>query len=336
MNCIFNENCKFIKKYGNYCYKHRKHYLLKNNIIDLDKFTFNMKDYTIVDIKNTLKYIYINKKIKNDSKENLFNLIINYYESINNKYVIRIQKNIRRYIVKQNINYRGISYYIRNLCKNSEDFLYMTSPDEIENKYFFSYKDNLDVIWFFDIRSINKIIETTKLNPYTREVIPEEIINKCNKLINKLKLSNINTEIETINLTNRKEIIKQKTIDIFSDITQSGYYCDINWFLNLNIYKLKTLYKKLEDIWNYRAYLTNDTKSRICPPNGQIFNISYSEIILITNKMDLQEIILNDIIKFNNAILESDRKLGYMYFLIGLSEINHDCLNCHEWIQFIL
>ena len=45
----------------------------------------------------------------------------------------------------------------------------------------------------------------------------------------------------------RKEIIKQKCIDFFSEISQCGWDCQPEWFLNLNIYKLRELYKQIED-----------------------------------------------------------------------------------------
>ena len=344
MSCIYIDKnrgpelikCNHIKKYGNYCYKHRSFHLLDNqNKIIYKNFTFNKKDYTIANIKNTLKTIAKDyNKIKNYKKDDLFNILLVYY-GYNDK-IIKIQSYIRKYIVLKNIKYRGIGYYIRHKCKNSEDFLYMKPPEEIEDKYFFSYKDNENSIWFFDIRSFHKLLETSKLNPYTRSEIPDEIILKSNIIILKLNILNVNTEVETLTLTNKKEIVKQKTIDLFSNITQDGYYCDIDWFLNLELHKLKNLYKKLEDIWNYRAYLTQESKSKICPPNGLVFNIPVIEIIHNNNKVDLQDIILNEVMKFNNAVLDSDRKLGYMYFLIGLSEISQECLNSHEWIQFIL
>ena len=51
-------------------------------------------------------------------------------------------------------------------------------------------------------------------------------------------------------------------------------YCHPEWFLHLTINYLKRLYRNLEDLWNYRLQLTNDVKSRICPPNGLAFTTS--------------------------------------------------------------
>ena len=49
--CII-PNCNH-KKYGNYCCKHKKLHLTKNNIIIKNKFTYNKSDYLKEDIKKT-------------------------------------------------------------------------------------------------------------------------------------------------------------------------------------------------------------------------------------------------------------------------------------------
>ena len=55
--------------------------------------------------------------------------------------------------------------------------------------------------------------------------------------------------------------MKDKAHHIFHRIDLLGNYTDVNWFLDLNIYQLKTLYREAEDIWNYRAqHLTPEIK----------------------------------------------------------------------------
>jgi hypothetical protein len=349
--CVFIEKnrgpllikCNHDKKYGDYCYKHRKFYLIKDGIINKNIFTNRYQDYTSKDIIDTLKIIDIswNSNYFKLKKKELYDKLINIYDYENillkniNK-IKKIQSNIRRYIINYNIKYRGIGFYCRHLCKNDEDFFYMTNPLETDHKLFFSYKDNSNSVWFFDIRSLSKIIESTKSNPYTRDTIPDEIIYKANYIINKLNKENINTQVETYSHANKEDIVRQKTIDLFSNICQSGYYCDIEWFLSLNIYQVKKLYRKLEDIWNFRAWLTPDIKSHISPPNGLVYNIPIPEILNNNDILDVKDIILNETMKFNNAVTNEDKKLGYMYFLIGLSEISYPCLQAHEWIQFAL
>ena len=82
--------------------------------------------------------------------------------------------------------------------------------------------------------------------------------------------------------------------------------------------------------------LTEETKSRIAPPNGLVFNIPINDIYDMTNKYEIIDIILNEVNKFNNAISIEDRKLGYFYFLLGLGECCQECLDAHIWIQYSL
>ena len=339
MKCIYLESprflgdcsCKYNRKYGNYCYKHRRFHLLDNDTINLQRFTYKKKDYTKNDLKSTLSILYP-FKLWNDKKDILYDELVKHINGLNNNNIIKIQSYIRRYLVQRN-KLRGIAYFNKDTCTNTEDFYYMTKPDEVENIYFFSYTDTKKNTWFFDIRSFKRLIDENQLNPYTREQISFTTKTNATIILSRLISKNISVEIEEFTNIDRNAMIKQKTVDIFSNLSQTGYYCDIDWFLSLSRHKLKNLYKILEDIWNYRAFLTDDIRSRISPPNGLVFTYTFPEIREITDKNDLREIILNEVSKFNNASSIEDRKLGYMYFLIGLSEINVECMNCHEWIQ---
>jgi len=320
-------------------------YLLKDGIISKERFTYKISDYNIKDIKYTLQRIYNIKNIKytlqriynikNGKKEDLFKLLLNELNKDNDKNIVKCQSYIRRYLVQKN-KIRGPGYFFKELCKNDEDFYFMTSINEIIDVYFFSYKDTLNNIWFFDIRSFKKLIKYKSDNPYTREKIPDNIINNANNILKNLSRQKINTDIIEILHTNRKDIIKQKCVDLFSDISQLGYFCDIKWILTLNLINLKKLYRNLEDIWNYRAYLTNDIKSKIAPPDGKVYNISVREVYDINDRYNIIDIIITETNKFNNAIELSDKTLGYMYFLIGLGEMSQECLQSNPLIGFAL
>ena len=106
---------------------------------------------------------------------------------------------------------------------------------------------------------------------------------------------------------------------------------EIKRFENQSEYNKKIMINNFEN-----QFLTDDIKSKISPPNGLVFTHSSQEISNISNKNDLREIILNEVLKFNNAISIEDRKLGYMYFIIGLSELCSDCLNSHQWVLYAI
>ena len=333
--CIYlveNEKCEKKCKYGNYCYKHRSNHLLDSNkIININNFTGISKDYLKSDIilfyKKKMK-----KKYKAKNKELLFNEIKDYitmlsnYKHDNNK-IIKVQSLFRRYSVLKRNNTK---------CNNNEDFYTYELLSNIPTKYFYKYKDIQNIYWGFDIRSLEKLLEFNIPNPYTMESISEEIIEDVNKRVKILKdMNNYEDYKDTID-RDRKETIKQKTVDLFSLIEQHGYSCNVEWFTSLSIRRLKELYKQLEDIWNYRLGLSEEYKRVICPPDGGAFTIPLLEIINYNCKEDLQELILHEIFKFNNCEVDSDRKMGYFYFIIGLGYVSPQCYNTHaDILDFI-
>jgi hypothetical protein len=336
------ESCGKNARYGNYCYKHRNLHLCdKNNIIIEGNFTNISKDYTLLMLNNYIKHYRLSKEnIKNDKKsrfsyiQKIINDKLYYLQNINHIITLQIRE---KYKQKKKITHlRGPGYYNRNTCNNDEDFYFYTPINDIDNIYFFSYNDDNNNIWYFDIRSIKKLIEHNHNNPYTTLIIPDYVKNNVNELIQYLKNMDINIQIEDTTQLTRTQQIKQNCVDIFGDIQQMGYECNIDWFLKLSLSKIKRLYKELEDIWNYRAQLNPIIKSRMSPPNGNIFTVPISDIYTYTDKQAIQGIILNDIKTFQNAELESDKKLGYMYFLMGLSQLSTNCLLCHPWIYYSL
>ena len=36
--------------------------------------------------------------------------------------------------------------------------------------------------------------------------------------------------------------------------------------------------------------------------------------------------------KFNNAVSDEDKKLGFMYFLLGMGLVSRECYEIHQWI----
>ena len=339
--CIVN-NCNNKDKYGEYCYKHRREYLVKENRIIVERWTNKCSDYLKKDILFTLDSFNISYETPIPNKDNLFLLLtdeINNLKKYNEKdiqKIIRLQKKVKR--KKENVldSLRGPGFLNKILSNNDTDFFTYETRDEIEDKYYFSYQDEKEFIWFFDIRSFNKLVELKQPNPYTMVPIPNQVILRAKQLNEKLKLDDNDELIDQKQLQiTRKQMIKQKCIDLFSDIDNSGYYCQPIWFFNLNLHLLKKLYRNLEDLWNYRLQITQEVKSRICPPNGLVFTTRVSDVNHYTNRDNLRDLILNDILKFQNAVSFEDKKLGYMYFIIGLGTVSRPCVETHEWLMYV-
>ena len=328
-------NCKHKCKYGGYCYKHRREYLIVNDTICRDRFTGLSKDYLKKDLidymkhKMRIKPILSDKQLLFDEVNKHINAINEYHCIDNDKNIIKIQSLVRGKNIRKKIN--------ELKCNNSEDFYTYEELKDIPKKYFYSYVDNKKFRWGFDIRSLDKLLNMNYPNPYTTEPIPQNIVSEVKEKINILKKESGYEDLTDSIVRERKDAIKQKIIDLFSYIEQSGYTCQIEWFTNLTLRRLKELYRQLEDIWNYRSQLTQQMKRNICPPNAEIFNTPMIEVMNYTCKEDIQELILHEVMKFTNAHSDSDRKLGFMYFLIAFGMVSQPCYSAHvEWLSFMM
>ena len=119
-------------------------------------------------------------------------------------------------------------------------------------------------------------------------------------------------------------------------MTRVGYFMDVKWFYEITSFGLKHLYKFLEDIWNYRAQLTLDVKKKIAPPNGILYSKSVNDVFRLTNIYDLRNSIITELnYIYSNCTDDGYKSLGYMYFIIGLSQVNKHCFDAHSnWITY--
>jgi len=346
--CDFSENnttCCKKKCYGNFCKKHKRNHLISdsNNLIILRKFTKKSSDYLKDDILNTINYIDKKKYKKSLKKPILFDILFERYNSWiyysdHIELILKLQNNFKEKYKKKYASLRGEGFIDKTLCNNKEDFFTYETYDEIENKYFFSYKDDLNIVWFFDIRSFKKLIDMDQGNPYTMKKITYLTKLRANRLIEYLKKENISIdfkdEMKEIK-KDKKAILKQKMIDLSANIERLGYSFNMEWFSVLNTMSLKKLYSLMEDIWNYRAQLSIDMKMRICPPNGLVFNKSPIEVRNINTRDKMRSLVIDDVSNFNKAVDDNDKKIGYMYFLYGLAKVNPIVYQTHDWIMNI-
>ena len=175
-----NTKCCKKNKYGEYCWKHRENYLLDNKKIIYDRFTFKDSDYTKEILLLNLKFNNIICK-NNEKKKDLFDKYVNFINMLkkyNTDDIIKIQKYYKSKFNKRVENIRGEGYNNRLKCSNSEDFFTFDPCDKINSLYFISYKDNNGLIWGFDLRSIDKLLESSDKNPYTREKISQRFFRK--------------------------------------------------------------------------------------------------------------------------------------------------------------
>lgn len=328
------------KKDSNFCGIHMKKKNINNNdynfFYNVDYFNDNLllNRFTLKNLKFTIKYLKLEKLIKlNQKKQVLYNQLKRFYNFYNNESkIIKIQSFFRGF--KTRIMY-GKGFIKRNKCVNNDDFLTLMDLKDIDTDYFYSYEDTKGFIYGFDIKSFDKLLSGSLLNPYNREKIPDYVLRYVNIRVKYLKVLNISIEIEQIDLT-FKQIHKNKIIQIFQKFDELGNYTNPLWFENLSFEQLKDLYYIAEDIWNYRAELDYNIKQKI-RHNGIAFNIScdyikslpYNEI----NKMKIENIILNEFDKFVSEGNEhSDKVLGSLLMLTALVEVSQDASQSLDYL----
>ena len=260
----------------------------KKTLIKLtDLLEYNrLKSFNISDIKYTFDFYKLEKPFIKDEfnlslesesqlvlKLSQFLTQLEYYKK-NIKSVIKCQAIFKGFITRKVNKLRGPALFKRTLSNNDTDFLTYSPIHKIDVGDFFSYSDSDGVIYSFTIKSLNYIINTSKLNPYNRKEIPHSSIVNIKTI---LKLNSIDLTIKFDLPTDKNSLIKQKCIKIFQRMDDLKLYTQPRWFLDLNVIKLKKLYSETEDIWNYRTMLTPEQKKKYTK-SGTAFTYSVAKM----------------------------------------------------------
>jgi len=288
-----------------------------------------------------LKIIAKNYKLKiSGNKSQLVSRIFAYlYFSL---YIIKIQKNFRRMLVKKYHIYHGPAAMNRKICTNSCDFFTMEPVEEINFHQFVSYKDTDGFVYGFDLISLHNLFIKSKdiesvRNPYNRNLIPESVIKliKSNIRFSRILKIHINLyyEDDTQNISIEKAV-ELRALTLFQNIDALGNYSNSHWFLSLNQSQLVKFVRELCDIWNYRAQLSTEIKRSICPPHGDPFrNLSIQYIHTEQNICNVKKAILDVLEKFINSGINNDIKsLGAYYVLGALTLVNTEAAASLPWL----
>jgi hypothetical protein len=156
----------------------------KSKSLEINEYNYTdkeipIKEYKLDELKKaTKKY----KLLISGNKSALINRLQLHFKQIKN--AIIIQKNFRRFVVKKMLSLRGPAFRNRKLCVNDTDFVTMEPLNEISNENFFSYEDNKQFIYGFNITSIIQMIRTKGKfnNPYNREELDKNMLKNIKKL----------------------------------------------------------------------------------------------------------------------------------------------------------
>jgi len=308
---------------------------------------------TINCFNDIIKYNYNSNQLKSFAKHyglkisgNKKELITRIYTFLNlSSYIIKIQKKFRGSMVRKLVVSYGPGLRNRKICTNETDFVSMDLLTEIPYNQFFSYKDVDGIIYGFELSSIyNLICKNMNINtinkeitnPYNRQNIPEFVYDNIKQIIRLSKIVNIDIDLiieQTTNLSDDKTI-ELRALALFQNINSLGNYSDPSWFLSLNKPNLIKLVRELVDIWNYRLQISDETKRKICPPNGDPFrNMNIASILTESHLNNVKKLILELLEKFVNSGVDNDSKsLGAYYVLGALTIVNSQAATTIPWL----
>jgi len=253
------------------------------------------------------------------------------------KLAIKIQKIYRGFLQRLYEKCHGPAYKNRMLCVNCTDFLSFDEIIDIDNSQFFSYKDQDNFIYGFDIISFFNLIKKSSnvINPYNRLIINKKVINNFCKIlsIGKILEKNICTDMvdATLNLSAAK-CFEMRVIELFQNIDALGNYSNPSWFLSLSNNSLIKFIKELGEIWNFRAQLTTALRVQLYPPHGNPF-IHINIASLIIEPQNTKLIVLELMEVFVKMGINTDNKtLGSYYVLGALTLVNQDAANALPWL----
>lgn len=285
---------------------------------------------------------------------------------------VSIQKLFRGFMVRLLFRLKGEAFKNKKLCVNESDFYTLDPLEDIPYDEFYSYKDDKNFIYGFNISSLITLFKQKGkiINPYNREKVDFKIMNdiftlyKLTNIIfpyifNEKKeerpIQNINSQPQenriisnvsnpgqlnqNIELHNRMQRIREKPLNIriqelFMEIDLLGNYTDSNWFTNLEKRDYIRFYRYLFDIWHYRGQLTHETKRRICRLHDPFINTSLSSLNLPTSTTeDCRAICLYIMENMIYTGIDIEyQKIGTLHVLSVLTIVSLDARRNMPWL----
>lgn len=262
----------------NYC---KNHINFENYIYDIVDNIFN--DVSDIDEKNIYSlYLYIQNNNNIYTKDLIFKSSLNtlfskkkllkIYEKYNIKnidFVYELNKKTFLFLKNVNIKKPFLSYFLKKLIinensENLEDPFTFENINSISNKFLFKYKDKNNHIYAFNTLELKYyLLNYGNSNPFTKEIISQDIIDKLDKFI-----YYNNLDLNTIKDKYKASSIIQSFTEVSQLIEKIGFYNDVNWFLKINnYYKIKKIIKSFHiissDISESKNYFINITDENI-------------------------------------------------------------------------
>ena len=295
-------------------------------------------NYNVNQLKIFAKFYKL--KISGNKNELLLRIFIYLRLSF---YLIKIQKLFRGNLIRKFIKMHGPAFKNKKICTNSSDFITLEEIKDLHFLQLYSYKDEDNFVYGFDISSLYHLIfQSNKSpnfikNPYNRNSIPDYVVKDLKSIVRISKIYKIPLLLEIEDVSSGlsfEKVIELRCLNLFQTIDSLGNYSDPKWFLSLNRFQILKLIRELVDIWNYRAQLSMDMKINICPPNGNPFyNLNIHYLQTEPELLNVKKIVIEVFEKIVNNNADKDSKtLGAYYVLGAITLVNSIAASSLPWL----
>jgi hypothetical protein len=159
------------------------------------------------------------------------------------------------------------------------------------------------------------------------------IIIRLSNLYNEPINLDTNEGGEGLEETNNSINFENRIVMLFHDIDHLGNYTNYNWFMNLNEALLMRFIMEMNDIWSYRANLTDIVKREICPEYRNLFQRMFIVDIRFVNIGVLREIAIEIMGRLvRDGINHGSRCLGANFVLCALTLVSPDAADALPWL----
>ncbi len=257
---------------------------------------------------------------------------------------LKIQKVFRGFLHRKLHRLQGPALIDRKICTNDTDFFTMDDMIEIPATQFYSYRDEDDFVYGFNIVSLYNLIQKEGLrakNPYNRSEFDSKVKENVSSMIRISKTLKIPIEIELKNeVMDPVKRMELKILELFQTMNSYGNYANSEWFSDLSRNAHIRFARELVDIWNYRALLTAAKKQEICPPHGTPF-LGTPYFTNVANNASLTNLSIETLVKYNVQIIENlvksavhvdNKMLGTFYVLSALTLVSQPARDAMPWL----
>jgi hypothetical protein len=276
------------------------------------------------------------------NKEELIKRLYEYCK--NSAGPLKIQKVFRGFLNRRLHKLQGPALMNRKICTNDTDFFTMDDMVEIPATQFYSYRDDDNFVYGFDIVSLYNLIKKEGLyakNPYNRNEFDNKVKENVMNMIRISKVLKIPVDIDIKNeVMDPVKRMELKILELFQTMNSYGNYANSEWFSQLPRNLHIRFARELVDIWNYRALLTVAKKQEICPPHGNPF-LGTPYYINVASNAALNNISNETLVKYNVQIIENlvksavdidNKMLGTFYVLSALTLVSQSARDAMPWL----